>query len=44
MKAKSAEEVKAFEAKMEELRAANERKAAAAREIGSRSAPDAPKP
>jgi hypothetical protein len=43
-KGKSADEVKAFETNMEQVRAANERKAAAARELGARSGPDAPKP
>jgi hypothetical protein len=38
-KAKTAEEVKAMEAAMEQTRAANEGKAAAARELGSRSGP-----
>jgi hypothetical protein len=39
-KAKSADEVKAMEAAMEQTRTANEGKAAAARELGSRSGPD----
>jgi hypothetical protein len=38
-KAKSAEEVKAMEAAMEQTRAANEGKAAAARELGAQSGP-----
>lgn len=43
-KAKSAEDVKAFEARMEKVRAANESRAAAARELGARpaSSPAAP--
>jgi hypothetical protein len=41
-KAKSAEDVKAFEAKMEEARATNESKAAAARKLGAKPGPDAP--
>jgi hypothetical protein len=42
-KAKTAEEVKAMEAAMEQTRTANESKAAAARELGARSGP-APAP
>jgi hypothetical protein len=38
-KAKSADEVKAMEAAMEQTRTANEGKAAAARELGARSGP-----
>ena len=43
-KAKSAEDVRAFEAAMEQTRAANESKAAAARELGSRPAAATPRP
>jgi hypothetical protein len=40
--AKSADQVKATEAAMEKTRAANESRAAAARELGSKPAPSAP--
>jgi hypothetical protein len=42
VKAKTADQVKSAESAMEQTRAANERRAASARELGSKPAPSAP--